>query len=243
MIKKYIDFVKENINEEQEEQVEAKQNVFKTFLKVITSLGLKDLKPSWDSIPENFLIFFQYKSEYLSIIEKLERFPSLKIFKNKVPKEKTGLYYGIRIDEREIIFEFGFKSEDNLNKIGSFKINKGTFKKLTELESPSSAHFRRELGFLDFSKLKTLSIVAYHMKDYKPGDAEDKSFKIEDGILEFGYKGLGKWDNGKMDDEEKNRLRKEFTNHLLKLKNKDQISASVRPDEKSWIKLNIRLKN
>lgn len=241
-VRTFVDYTKESL----EQDVEAGQNVFKTFLKVITSLGLKDAKPSWANLPDDYLLFFEYKSEYSSIIEKLERFSSLSMFKDKLPKQNCFMYYGIKIikDGRktELNFNFGFKEDAKIIKIGSFKVNKGTFNKLSNLESPSSAHLRKELAHLTYENLKLLGEVANHMKSYNPGDTEDKSFKIEDGVLEFGYKGLGKWFDGKMDNEERDRLRKSFTEHLLKFVNKHRIEASVRPDEKSWIRLNVRIK-
>ena len=241
-IKKILD----NYSNENKEELQAGKNVFQTFLKIITSLGLKDIKPSWSNLPDNYLLFFEYKCEYASAMEKIERFASLSMFKDKLPKEKCYLYYGISIMKNKkklnLSLNFGFKEDSKIIKIGSFNINNGVFKKLSQLESPSSAHFRKELSHLTYNKLKILGEVADHMKSYNPGDTEDKSFKIEDGVLEFGYKGLGKWTDGKMDENEKDRLRKGFTEHLLKFDNKHHIEASVKPDEKSWIRLNVRIK-
>lgn len=241
-VRTFIDYTKENM----ETDVEAGQNVFRTFLKVITSLGLKDTKPSWANLPDDFLLFFEYKSDYSSIMDKLQRFSSLSMFKDKLPKEKCYMYYGIKIvkGERkiELNFNFGFKEDSKIVKIGSFNINNSAFRRLTELESPSSAHLRKELAHLSYDKLKLLGEIASHMKSYHPGDIEDRSFKVEDGVLEFGYKGLGKWTDGKMDNEERDRLRKDFTDHLLKYKNKHQIEAKLMPDEKSWLRLNVRIK-
>lgn len=238
----FVDFTNESV----EQDIEAGQHVFKTFLKVITSLGLKDTKPSWSNLPDDYLLFFEYKCERALVLEKLERFTSLSMFKDKLPKENCYLYYGVKLikGERKIDlnFNFGFKEDSQIIKIGSFKVNNSTFKRLTNLESPSSAHFRKELAHLTYDKLKLLGEVANHMKTYHPGDTEDKSFKVEDGVLEFGYKGLGKWTDGKMDNDEKDRLRKGFTEHLLKFTNKHKIEASVKPDEKSWVRLNVRIK-
>jgi hypothetical protein len=241
-VRTFVDFTNES---SEVKEIEAGQNVFKTFLKIITSLGLKDVKPSWSNLPDDYLLFFEYKSDYRSAMEKLERFPSLSMFKEKLPKDNCNLYYGIMIvkGERKIDlnFNFGFRN-DKIIKIGSFKVNNSSFKKLAQLESPSSAHLRKELAYLTYDKLRLLGDAANHMKTYHPGDTEDRSFKIEDGVLEFGYKGLGKWTDGKMDDQERDRLRKGFTEHLLKFGNKHQIEASVKPDEKSWIRLNVRIK-
>jgi len=246
MIKKYFEFIKENA-EISEENIIAGKHVFNTFLKVISSLGLKDIKPTWDNLPDDFLLFFEYKCEGNVAKEKLERFPSLKMFLNKLPQNNCSLYYGVKINKGqrklELIFDFGFRENQNNISIGSFKVNNASFKKLKDLESPSSAHFRKELAYLTMDKFYLLGKVAQHMRSYHPGDTEDRSFKIEDGILEFGYKGLGTWKDGKMDDEEKERLRKGFTEHLLKFEDKHKIEAKVSPDEKSWIRLNVKPKN
>ena len=53
-IKKILD----NYSNENKEELQAGKNVFQTFLKIITSLGLKDIKPSWSNLPDNYLLFF-----------------------------------------------------------------------------------------------------------------------------------------------------------------------------------------
>ena len=235
MLKKYLQFIKENIDNE----LNAGKNVFKSFLKVITSLGLKDTKPNWEHMPDDFLLFFEYKCESSSVAEKIQRFNSLNTFIDKLPKQNCSLYFGIKSDMN---FNFGFKEDDKIIKIGSFKMNKPAINYLNLLDSSSAAHLKRELAYLNMENLILLSKIAKHMKEYHPGDTEERSFKIEDGVLEFGYKGLGKWNNGKMDDEEKERLKLGFTEHLRKFKESSKIQAKLKPDEKSWVRLNVKIK-
>lgn len=241
-IRAFVDLTKEsNLTKEKvdKNELNAGKNVFNSFLKVISSLGMKDTKPNWDNLPDDFLLFFEYKCDYASVHEKIERFPSLNMFADKLPKENCSLYYGIKIDRT---FNFGFKSGEKIIKIGSFKINKGTINYLNLIESPSAAHLKRELAYLNTEKIYLLSDVAKYMKLYHPGETEERSFKVIDGVLEFGYKGLGVWTNGYMDDEGKQNLKNGFTEYLKKFKDCSKLSACVKPDEKSWIRLNIKIK-
>src|ERR1700761_3884166 len=127
-MKNYNQFIKES------NELTAGQYIFNTFLKVISSLGLKDTKPSWANLPDNYLLFFEYKCDHASALEKLERFTSLSIFKDKLPKQNCYLYYGIKIIKGErkldLNFNFGFKEDSQITKIGSFNINNSVFKKL-----------------------------------------------------------------------------------------------------------------
>ena len=106
---KYLQFLKENTKEEKEDKKElnAGKHVFTSFLKLISSLGLKDTKPNWDNIPDDFLLFFEYKSDNTTIIERMQRFVSLSMFIDKIPKSNPSLYFGIK---NSMIFTFGLQN-------------------------------------------------------------------------------------------------------------------------------------
>jgi hypothetical protein len=231
-------------NESENTELNAGKNVFNSFLKVITSLGLKDIRPNWDSIPDSFLLFFQYKCEFASVSEKIERFPSLNMFKEKIPKENCRLYFGIKTD---LIFSFGFMqneegNDDKIIPIGTFKMNKAAIRYLQLIESASAAHLKRELAYLNPENLAMICKIAKHIKQYHPGDTEKRSFKINDGILEFGYKGLGKWESGKMDEEELQKIKKGFVAHLCKINIHDKLLAAIRNGTESWVTFSVKLK-
>ena len=231
-------------NESVETELNAGKHIFNSFLKVITSLGLKDTKPNWDNIPDDFLLFFEYKCEYASLSEKIERFPSLNMFRDKMPKQNCKLYFGIKTDMN---FSFGFiettdKEEDKIIQIGSFKINKASIKYLNLLESSSAAHLKRELAYLNTENLTLICKIAKHMKKYHPGDTNKRNFKINDGILEFGYNGLGNWSNGKIEDEELQKLKQGFIKHLCDFKEHTKLLAAIRSGDDYWITFSIKIK-
>ena len=226
-------------NESETSELNAGKNVFNSFLKVITSLGLKDTEPNWNDMPDDFLLFFEFKCEYASALDKIKRFNSLSLFGEKLPKQNCSLYFGIKMN---LTFQFGFKEHNSIIKIGEFKLNKSSINYLRLIESKSAAHLKRELAYLDFENLKLICKRAEHMKKFHPGNTEERSFQINHGVLEFGYKALGTWNNGSMNEEEITRLKKLFNKYLCTFKYHEKILAKIDADSKSWIKFSIKLK-
>lgn len=232
-MKNYYEFINE------ENEIKAGKHIFNSFLRIITSLGLNDIKPNWDSIPDDFLLFFEYISPYQSVYTNFERFPSLAIFRDKIPKDNCKLYYGIKND---MTFSFGFLNGDKLVEIGGFKMNAAAIRYLLLLESKSAAHLKRELAYLNVDNLKLSCVVSKYIKDFHPGTTRKRTFKINDGILEFGYDGLGTWDN----NEVKNfiDIKKLFQDYLIKFKYRDKILFSIKcdTDNGNYIYLSIKIK-
>ena len=238
---------------EDKKELNAGKNVFTSFLKVITSLGMKDTKPSWDNIPDDFLLFFEYKAEHDVIIERLKRFTSLSMFISKVPKNNPRLYFGIK---NSMVFSFGFRQDDDTSPtsnishspshtnevvpIGSFPVNRAAVRFLQLLESSAAAHLKRELAYLNPDNLKVICGISKHMKLFHPGNTEKRSFRITDGTLEFGYHGLGKWNDGKPDDLDG--VKKQFREHLLKLKGNENLQMKLVPGQNLWIYCIIKIK-
>lgn len=208
-------------NESVTEDLSVGKNVFGTFLKVITSLGLTDIKPKWDNIPDNFLLFFEYESDQNTLSERLLRFPSLSYFVAKIPENNPKLYYGIKND---MTFSFGFIGE-KLIQIGSFTMNKASLNYLQLLDSKAAAHLKRELAYINADKLKFIANIAKHMKLYHPGNTNNRSFKINDGLLEFGYQGLGSWSDGKLQDLAT--IKEGFRTHLQKLRGHENLRMRI----------------
>lgn len=227
-------------NESNSEDLSVGKNVFVTFLKVITSLGLTDIKPKCDSIPDDFLLFFEYQSDHNTLSERLLRFPSLSYFVAKLPENNPKLYYGIKNDMK---FSFGFIGE-KLMQIGSFTMNKAALNYLQLLDSKAAAHLKRELAYISVDKLKFIAIISKHMKLYHPGNTNNRTFKINDGLLEFGYQGLGSWSNGKLQDFAT--LKEGFRTHLQKLRGHEnlrmRIDVSNDPDRAYYIWCVIEIK-
>ncbi len=233
MIKKYFDFIKEN-NEISE--IKAGKHIFNSFLKVLTSLGVKDTKPKWNDIPDDYLLFFEYKSDYLSVYDKFERFNSLYDFKEKIPKINCILYYGIK---NNMEFRFGFINNKTIE-IGVFKINNSVINYLLLLNSKSALHLKKELAYLNIDNLKLICKISKYIKIFHPGNTKNRTFKINDGILEFGYEGLGIWNEGILSNVEE--IKKIFKEYLLSFKEHNKILFSIKTDNGNCIILSIKIK-
>lgn len=225
----YIDLTNESTNT-QIEDLKAGKNVFNSFLKVITSLGLKDTEPNWKSMPESFILIFEYNTDSTKLKERFNRFPSLSYFTNKIPSN-TKLYFGIK-DTME--FSFGF-IEEKIISIGAFQLNNAAFKFLQLLESQSANHLKKELAYLSIDKLKLLCSIAKHMKTYHPGDTSERSFKLNNGILEFGYKGLTK------NIQEVITIKENFRKYLQTLRGSENLQMAITPSD-DWVYCAIKIK-
>lgn len=235
-IRTFVDLTNEDfILESEATELKAGKNVFTTFLKIITSLGLKDTPAKWTDIPDDFILFFEYPVKHEDVSNRMSRFPSLSKFIDRIPEDPK-LFYGIKTD---MTFHFGFKN-GNLTSIGQFKINKAALNSLQLLDSPSAAHLKRELAYLSNDKIKFMTQIYNHMHNFHPGNTDNRSYKIIDGLMEFGYQGLGSWNDGKMANFDE--LKEKFREYLQKLKGHDKLKMAVRTDNGFWIYCTIMIK-
>jgi hypothetical protein len=232
-IRTFVDYTNESISD-----LKAGKNVFITFLRLITALGHKDTRPSWDSMPDNFLLYFEFKTDYQSAYDKINRFPSLSMFMHNLPESDPLLYFGIKND---LFFEFGFREKDNEPiSIGSFKLNNASFKFLQTINSSSTVHLKRELAYLDPNNLPFIVKIVKHIKDYHPGNTQKRTFKIDDNMLWFGYKGLGNWNNNTL--ENINDVKQGFQQHLQTLKGNDRLLMAIKTDDNFMTYLVLKIK-
>ncbi len=85
----------------------AGKGVFSSFMKTLTALGQKDMKPNWEKCPSDFLIFYYYPGIESDVVKQIfERFKSLVKFSGMIDygKNDVSLYYGIKCDGT---FEYG----------------------------------------------------------------------------------------------------------------------------------------
>lgn len=214
------------------------KNVFQSFLKSLTALGLKE---SFVSEPRsNFFLFYHSKNiSVLKLKTVFNRFRSLSMFIGRINYDlnECDVYYGIKQD---MIFEYGFICNNEESKIGSFKINKSTLKSLLLLQSHSALPLKRDILSLDFSDLVLLCTITREMQNYKLSSKVNGPI-LKDGVLSFGYYGVGKWDNDTLDSGEYYNIRNNFKNWLLKFKWSDKILVSITHNE-YWIYLNFKIK-
>jgi len=223
-------------------EVIAGKNLFKCYLKVFTALGLKDTKPDWEKTPESFLIYFKTGLIDVNGMKSvMSRYRYFDTFINEInyTHSECQLYFGIKCDST---FEYGIGTEDQIIPIGKFKLTKGILNWILTLDSPSAINLKRELLHLDISKIALFCKIKNEMKNFVPGSSEKKmNPQLNDDIITFGYYGIGKWDNGKMDTGELENVKNNFKIFLAKYKWAERVQVSVTSNQ-FWLYLNIKLK-
>ena len=80
------------------------------------------------------------------------------------------------------------------------------------------------------------------MLTFNPGYHEKKlSPMLKDRIISFGYFGVGRWDNGKIDEGELMNIKNNLRTFLSKYKWSEKVMINVNPD-RFWVYINIKLK-
>ena len=64
---------------------------------------------------------------------------------------------------------------------------------------------------------------------------------VKDKVISFGYYGIGRWDNGKLDEGEFQNIKNNFTTWLLSKRWGNKVLISVKPMS-FWVYLHIKLK-
>jgi hypothetical protein len=219
----------------------AGKGIFISFLKSLTSLGQKEIQPSWEKCPDGFLLFYHYPNLQSEDVKQVfSRFKSLTRYLDMVDyqKNETDLYFGIKCDGN---FEYGVHY-DVLKPIGQFKLNSSVIKWICQIESKSAHSLKKELVNLSLADLITLGKIKLDMKGFNPGYHESKDVvKIQDKIISFGYKGLGKWDNGKFDEGEFMNIKNNFTTWVMTKRWGGKVLISVKPTS-YYVYIHIKLK-
>lgn len=233
-------FVGESV-ENQNEITVAGKGIFNSFLKSITALGRKESEPNYKDCPKEFLMFYYYEDlDSDSVKSVFNRFKSLARFSEIVDYKEnyTSLYFGIRSDGQ---FEYGVGYE-NLKPMGRFKLNKSTIKWIVQLNSKAAHSLKKELVNLSFNEIITLGDIKRDMENFKPGYHEGKRYpSITDRVITFAYKGVGKWENGKMDQTEYERIKTLFSEWVIKKKWGSKVLINIQPSS-FWLNINIKLK-
>lgn len=218
------------------------KNIFKCFLKIITALGQKDMKINWQNTPKDFIFYFLSNLIKVDDLKSVSsRYQYFDDFTNKIDYTNNDckLFYGFRDN---MTFEYGIITENEKIVTGQFKITKAILNWLMTLDSPSSINIKKELVSLNYNKIILISKIKNEMLKYKLGDDNTKiHFSIQGDILSFGYFGVGKWDNGKIDEGEIENVKSNFRNFLMQFKWSDKVQISITSNQ-FWLYLNIKLK-
>lgn len=219
----------------------AGKGIFTSFLKSLTALGQKDSNPNWEICPKDFILYYYFPNlESESVKQIFSRFKSLSRYLNLVDYQhnQLNLYFGITISGQ---FEYGIQYEERFP-IGQFKLSQSVIKWLLSVESKSAQSLKKEIVNLNYSDLLTLGQIKTDMETFTPGYFEKRlTPMLRDRIATFGFYGIGKWDNGKLDEGEYQNLKSNFTNWLMSKRWGSKILISVKP-ESFWLYIHIKLK-
>jgi hypothetical protein len=219
----------------------AGKGIFSSFLKSLTALGQKESNPNWDQCPDDFIIFYLFKDlDSHSVKAVFSRFKSLGRYLDLIDygQNQLNLYFGINTMG---LFEYGIQYEMR-KPIGQFKLSQSVVKWMLSLESKSAQSLKKEIVNLSYTDMMILGSVKNDMKSFTPGYFEKKlTPMLRDRIITFGYYGIGRWDNGKLDEGEYQNIKTNFTNWLLTKKWGSKVLISVKP-ESFWLYIHIKLK-
>lgn len=227
--------------EAQSEVTVAGKGIFTSFLKCLTALGQKESNPNWSECPEEFLIYYSFQNLESEVVKQIfSRFKSLTRYLHLIDYQQNqlNLYFGVNISGQ---FEYGFKYDKQFP-IGQFKLSQSVIKWLLSIESKSAQSLKKEIVNLNYAELITLGQIKSDMKSFTPGYFEKKlNPMLRDKVITFGYYGVGRWDNGKLDEGEFQNLKSNFTNWLMSKKWGSKVLISVKP-ESFWLYFHIKLK-
>lgn len=219
----------------------AGKGIFSSFLKSLTALGQKMVDDNYEKCPDDFLLFYYFPNMNSQDVKSVfTRFKSLSRYLDMIDygKNEVNLYYGIKCDGT---FEYGILY-DKILPIGKFKLSSSSIKWITSLQSQSAHSLKKELVNLTQGDLITLGRIKTDMKGFNPGYHEKRLSPIlKDKVISFGYYGIGRWDNGVLDEGEFMNVKNNFTTWILSKKWGGKVLINVKP-QSFWVYINIKLK-
>lgn len=217
------------------------KGAFTSFLKVMTALGNKEVNKDFDACPDDFILYFpSTEIETASAKSVLGRYRSLARFVEDVDytQNTLRLYFGVRCDGE---LEYGSVAEER-SRFGGFRLTQSAIKWINTLDLKSLFTLKKELVNLTQKDLATLGKIKSDMSSYSPGYSEGKMQPtLNDRIMSFGYKGVGRWDNGVLDQGELQNLKSNFVTWVMGQKWSDAVLMSVNASS-YWLYIHIKLK-
>ena len=223
------------------EMTMAGKGIFHSFLKALTALGQKERQSFPDECPNDFILFYLFDElDTQAVKQVFARFKSLVPYLEHIDygKNEVVLYFGIKCDAT---LEYG-TFYDMPVPFGSFKSSQSAIRWLSGIDAKSAFALKKELVNLTFADISALGKAKIEMCQYNPGYHESKDVvKIQDKIISFGYKGLGKWDNGKFDEGEFMNIKNNFTTWLMTKRWGGKVLISLKPTS-YYVYIHIKLK-
>jgi hypothetical protein len=224
------------------EITKAGRGIFHSFLKTLTALGQKEKSSEIERCPEDFLLFYFYENLDAGVVKQVfSRFQSLVPYLEHIDygKNEVSLYFGVKCDGE---LEYGISYDGNFTAFGSFKLSQSVIKWLNNIDAKSAFSIKKELVNLTYKDIIILGKIKSEMSQYNPGYHERKlKPELKDRVMSFGYQGIGKWDNGKLDESELMNLKNNFVTWLLSKNWGSKVLISVKPNS-YWLYIHIKLK-
>ena len=213
------------------------KGVFVTFLKCLTALGLKENQPSKE-IPNDFLFIFKFDNlDYLKVESTFKRFKSLQSIGVQYETDMK-IYFGIKING---LLEYGYITNE-MNKIGEFPIRKSALNWIKTSDLKSLSGLKKILSDLSYNDILLMGKIKKEMSSFNPEFSDERMVPIiQDRIINFGYRGYGNWNMGKLNDEDLMKFKDSVKNFLSKFRWSDKVMMNVFPD-KFWIFIKLKLK-
>lgn len=213
------------------------KNVFSTFLKCITALGIKDISPTKNT-PDDFIIMFKLDDlDYLRVESTFNRFKSLSSLGIEYSPD-IALYIGIKNQ----LLEYGYVLKSKLNPIGVFKLNNRNLNWIKNSNLKSLSGIKKSLSNMSSSDIKMMCIIKKEVLKFSPKYTNDVMLPIvNDGIITFGYHGVGNWSNGVLLDQDLIDFKETFKSYLSNFRWSNKVLVNVTPN-KFWIVVKIKIK-
>ena len=212
------------------------KNMFKSFLKVLTAMGYKDIKPVWEKMPDTFVTLFKTPMiDIKKLKEVLVRYRFFDEFINKInySNNECLLYFGIKND---LVFEYGLSSETERVVIGKFSLNQSSINWILLLDSSSSANLKRMMVDYNFKNIQVVSKLRNKILSYK----KPELFTIENDIVRLGFYGEGKWEGKKMDPQSLELFKQDFVQFMIKSKLSNNFKMNIVSDN-LWVYVNLKI--
>ncbi len=220
----------------------AGKGIFHSFLKSLTALGQKERQSFADFCPDDFLLFYLFDGlDSTAVKQVFARFKSLVPYIEMIDygRNDASLYFGIKCDGK---MEYGVCYDESPSPFGSFKLSQNAIKWINGIEAKSAFALKKEIVNLTYADILALGRAKMDMSQYNPGFHESKMRpKLKDRVLSFGYQGIGKWDNGKLDESELANLKGNFVTWLLNKSWGSKFLISVKASS-YWLYIHIKLK-
>ena len=192
------------------DKVSSGRMVFKSFLRLIISLGKKDELTNWEDCPKDYIYYKVFKGiDSFSLKENIKnRFRSLytSIESVHINDNKSDLFFGINND---LEFNYGIKMDNVKITMGKFEMKKSIYNWLVTLDLSPIYHLKKDLSHIHYNELLLISKIKKSINNYT-------LYKIDASIITLKY----------VNTSDFNQFKEKFKKFLSKFKWCDRLLVS-----------------